>query len=274
MGLPGIRAGRVIGRAPGCDRRGVEAGPACAPREEEPGPAGSPDPALDRPPTDRRAPTIHLRARGEPLMTWLIGQISPSGPSFGATAVLQSLAWPATAVLIAAMFRNEVRQVLERLVRLKYHDFEAQFRRDLNRSEDLSAQAGPRRLLDLPPGSRRVLHELSGAPAAAPRPTAGASGGDPRGVIESAWADLVATADRATGSTGDDPARPLADRGLLPGPALLLLDRLRAMRERLDVEPDWTPAADDAVRFAALAATVVARLGGAGASPRIIEDVS
>ncbi len=135
-----------------------EARHACARRGEDPVP------------TDRPARPVSSRAKGGTLVTWLIRQFIPT-TAFGWTSMLvEALAWPVSGVVIAAMFRAEVRLVLERLVRLKYRNFEAQFHRDLAQAEDLADQtdqAAPKRLLDLPSESRRVLHELDGP---SPRP--------------------------------------------------------------------------------------------------------
>src|SRR4051812_49381459 len=88
-------------------------------------------------PTDRPARPVSSRAKGGTLVTWLIRQFFPTTPFGWARMLVEALAWPTAGVVIAAMFRAEVRLVLERVVRLKYRSFEAQFHRDLARAEDL-----------------------------------------------------------------------------------------------------------------------------------------
>jgi hypothetical protein len=172
--------------------------------------------------------------------------------------LVQSLAWPVAAVAIAALFRAEVRLVLERIVRLKYRDFEAQFRRDLAESEGLADTAGPKRLLDLPGESRRVLPEFD-SPIADHR--IGSPG--PRVLVESAWSSLSDAADRAAGTAGIDPLPALAGHGHLSGRDLLLFDRIRRLRTQVVEATEWEPSPDDAARYAALAGALADRLGRA-----------
>ncbi len=84
-----------------------------------------------------------LFAKGCVPVTWLLRQILPVSPLAWATMLVQSLAWPAASVIIAAMLRSEVRLIVERLVRLKYRDFEAQFLHELGEAEGLAESAGP-----------------------------------------------------------------------------------------------------------------------------------
>jgi hypothetical protein len=187
-------------------------------------------------------------------VAWLIRQFFPDTAFGWASMLVQALAWPASAVVIAALFRAEVRLVLERMVRLKFRDFEAQFHRELQQTEELAEGAAPKRLLDLPDESRRVIREVDLAPTR-PSPTA------PRALIESAWSELSAAADRAAGTVGVDPAPALAARGALCGLDLVLFDRLRWLHAEVARAVDWRPTPDVAARFAGLARSLAGRLG-------------
>ncbi len=188
-------------------------------------------------------------------MSWLLRQILPISPLAWATMLVQSLAWPAASVVIAAMLRSEVRLIIERLVRLKYRDFEAQFLHDLGEAEGLAEPAGSQRLLDLPSESKRVLHELeAGAATTQPRKP------NPRAVIDVAWAELSAAANRAAGTADGEVVRALAGRGELPAVGLLAFDRLRRLHSRFAAEDDWQPSRAIAERFAAVARPLAARI--------------
>jgi hypothetical protein len=196
-----------------------------------------------------------LFAKGRTIVTWFFRQILPASPLAWATMFVQSLAWPAASVIIAAMLRSEVRLIVERLVRLKYRDFEAQFLHELGEAEGLADSHGPKRLLDLPSESKRVLHELeAGVPAPWPRKPG------PRAVIDAAWAELSAAADRTAGTVGAEVVRTLANRGDLTGVGLLAFDRLRRLHARFAGEAEWQPSPETAERFAAVARPLAARL--------------
>ena len=169
-------------------------------------------------------------------MNWFLSQFLPTTPFGWASMLIQAITWPATTILIAAMFRSEVRQLLERLVHLKVRDVEARFERALRETEDLA-----------PPTieSKRVFHELHGAPAPAPR--------SPRAAISDAWVMLSARVDRLAGTSGAETTKALAEQGLLSGPTLLLFERLRQLHEQVAREDRWEPTADGAARYSRLA---------------------
>ena len=88
---------------------------------------------------------VRLLARrdGTPV-TWLSNQLLSAAQANLVASMIQAFAWPCASVIIVAMLRAEIRLALGRVVHLKYHDFEAQFRRDLQRTEDLAkAGSGP-----------------------------------------------------------------------------------------------------------------------------------
>jgi hypothetical protein len=172
---------------------------------------------------------------------------------------IQAFTWPAAVIVIAAMFRGEVRQLLERLVRLKVLDIEAQFARDLRESEDLATGTvvSPHREFGTSVEPRRVIHELDG-PA---RPISRSSPRPPRDVIEEGWDALALSADRAAGTAGGDPSRTLIERGVLDAPSVLLFERLRQIHQLVAREDQWEPGADAAVRYADLARALAARIG-------------
>ena len=171
-------------------------------------------------------------------------------------AMTQALAWPSALVIIALLFRGQIRLVMERLVHLKYQDFELQFRHELELSEELAEMPVHTRLLDLPDHLRRVMHELN-VPQVSVL-------GTPRGRVEEAWSYVRQAADRAVGTTGIDPAPALAERGILSGAGLLLFERLRRLHAQVVRTPRWEPTSAAADRFVRLAGTLVPPLALAG----------
>jgi hypothetical protein len=169
---------------------------------------------------------------------------------------IQSLAWPAVAILIATMFRAEMGKVMERLVQLKFHDFEARFRRDLQESEGLNVATPQPRLIDLPSDARRVFHEADGPPVVALKAVAG----PPRTVIADSWSEVTKAAERAAGVVGANAINLLVERGVLAGPSLQLFERLRQLQTQVGLHTKWSPAPADADRFAELASPLLAQL--------------
>jgi hypothetical protein len=198
-------------------------------------------------------------------VSWLLRQILPTTPFEWASMLVRALAWPATSLVIVALLRAEVRLVLERMIRLRYRGFEAHFRHELGEVERLEDPPSPRRLLDLPSESRRVLHELGTA-----TPSAQAAYSGPRATIDAAWAELAAAANRAAGPVGVDPAPAVAVRGMLSGAGLLAFERLRQLHRRLADAPGWEPPPAIAEQYAALARPLAARL----AQPPALGDAS
>jgi hypothetical protein len=189
-------------------------------------------------------------------VSWFLQLFPPAGTFGWVSVALQTLAWPAAVVLIAAMFRTEVRLVMERLVRLKFHDFEAQFRRELKESEKLAIPPATRRLIDLPSDSRRIFHEVE-VPDATHRQS---DRRRPREVIADLWSEVTEAAGRAAGSGANDQVSSLVERGVLAGPSLLLFSRLRRLEALVGSQTDWEPETSDADRFAELARPLTALL--------------
>ena len=56
--------------------------------------------------------------------------------------VVSSLAWPTAAIVLAAVFRSEVRKIIQRLAHLKYKDFELDFDKVRQQAGALHIDAG------------------------------------------------------------------------------------------------------------------------------------
>jgi len=206
-------------------------------------------------------------------MNWLVGQILPANFFGWASMLLQAVTWPAALIVISVMFRADVRQLLDRLVRLKIKDVEAQFQRELRESEDLASQViEPRRLLGAHGESVRMIHELDGlvVPVSIPIaiPVLASSRRTPLASIEESWAELAFAADRAAGTTGTgiDPVRTLVEKGILGGSTLLLFERLRQLRMQVAQQAGWEPSADAAKRYADLARKLATKIEKEGFS--------
>ena len=56
--------------------------------------------------------------------------------------LIDAIAWPVCIIIIALLFRKQLRSALGQLEHLKYKDFEAKFRRQLDEIESKAREAG------------------------------------------------------------------------------------------------------------------------------------
>ena len=211
--------------------------------------------------------------------------------------MFSALAWPAATVVMAILFRNEIRASLGRLGQVKYRDLEVTFRDDLRHAEALAqaipAIAGP----TITPLLGRVNLEanpvggeddLGGVILADPQSSGGLAdpaatqardaldrlaARSPRDAVLEAWSEIGQALVKSATRLGDrrapaptraeDAARFLADRGWLPAPMARLVEKLRALRDRA-LADHRAPTTDEALRYLDLALPVAAKIARLG----------
>ncbi len=170
--------------------------------------------------------------------------------------LVKSLSWPAVIAGLGVLFRAEIRQSLARMSSLRFRNFEVSFGEALKAAGDLAAAAGP-----------AVLKEINRMPVLAAelarlRRLAGVS---PRAAILEAWHEVEsvgAEAARVEGLT-EATLQGMVDRGVLPGPARALAERLRGLRDRVAAEGiaiDGHLSSEQARKFAELAQALIGQL--------------
>ena len=197
-------------------------------------------------------------------------------------SLLGAVAWPLSMLVIALLFRQEVKQALGRVGQFRYRDLEVTFRADLHQAETLarSIPESPSKspiLLEIDPGEAKTLGghligDLSSSDASFEDREAleKLAARSPRKAIEEAWnvagRALVRAAqaldDRRTKglSHPDAAVRFLVDRGWLAGPEAFLVGLLRALKDRAARADEPPPSTDEARRYVDLALGVASRI--------------
>ena len=170
--------------------------------------------------------------------------------------LVKSLLWPVVFAGLAILFRAEIRQNLARMSSFRFRSFEVSFGEALKAAGDLAAAAGP-----------AVMKEINRMPVLAAelarlRRLAGVS---PRAAILEAWHEVEhvgAEAARVEGLT-EATLQGMVDRGILPGPARALAERLRGLRDRVAAEGvaiDAHLSSEQARKFAEMAQALIGQL--------------
>jgi hypothetical protein len=188
------------------------------------------------------------------------------------------LAWPFTFLVVAILFRRELKRALERLAQVRYGEFEASFEKKLRRAEvDLRADAPA-----LAPRPKAVPHakvlKESDRGSVSARLTATEIEAfyrlailDPTAAVRSAWQRLesvlrdlgraIGLGDRALAIPWHELALMLHERGLLPAAVPAGLDQLHALLASADdVDGEGLLSVDQARRYLDLALPLVTEL--------------
>ena len=195
----------------------------------------------------------------------------------GFVSMINALAWPIATIGLALLFRVEVKSAIARIGHLKYRELEVSFGGELKQAEALARSA--------PAPGRMVLEVEPGSPAPTvcgePRPVSPVQGElqrlasrSPRAAVLEAWSAVGQALVKAAAKLGDrrapaplraeDACRYLIDRGWLTGPDAQLVERVRALRDKVAHAEDVTPTADEARRFVDLALPLVGRIEALG----------
>ncbi|MCE9636435.1 MAG: hypothetical protein K8T90_12085 [Planctomycetes bacterium] len=198
----------------------------------------------------------------------------------GFVQLVQALAWPVAACVMAIVLRAEIRAVLARLAQLKVGSVEANFSKDLDK---LEAQAAAESLpTTVPPTTPAPTttpptttpdDEISREDNAGER-IARLAAISPRAAVTEAWLDVErATMEAANAAgipvpgriAGERVVEQLASRGLVAPRLVGLYRELRSMRNKAAHAAEIDIGADDAVRYANLATVIAASVRAAGA---------
>lgn len=170
----------------------------------------------------------------------------------------KALAWPLTIYFVALIFRRELRQIMRRLNRVKYGDWEAYFERELERAEESASGLVILDNHDLaatkPADYHRIMSLVEISPDAA---------------IMEAWKEIELSLAKAVQAAGIDikhkfsgvpEVSELVRRGLLPKDMLLLYSNLKHLRNRAAHAPSFELDRSAAVRYIELASKLVAKV--------------
>lgn len=203
---------------------------------------------LTRSPSDKCTLATE-RKRGE-FLSWLSQQYTWHTLFTTIVQLVHSMIWPMTIVILASLFRTELREISTRLARLKFRDFEADFREELIKAEGLP---GPKESA-APSAPKKTVYEMdiqNRNRNAAPSPEGILS---PREMIRRAWSNL----DRS--SAAHQGSHALVDAGAINSAGVVQIERLRALARMVERNPDWIPCRGDAERYAQLASRLASRL--------------
>lgn len=165
--------------------------------------------------------------------------------------LVSALAWPITTIVVALLFRHELRQLAGRVSQLKYKDVEATFEKQLVEVEAEAAR------IPSPP-EPELLEGPTAAAAEGLRRIAEIS---PRAAVLEAWTMIETAAMQSGLATGSAMPRVTArsimtflrESGRLSEESLQLIEDLRRLRNRAAHLPDVAITVDEAERYLALA---------------------
>jgi hypothetical protein len=167
--------------------------------------------------------------------------------------LVSALAWPLTVIIVALMFRQEIRKVASRLSTLSYGDMKAEFEKDLNKLE--------REVKELPikESATKVEHKKSDAETLdSYERLSRIAEISPRAAIMEAWRDIEVTTKQVTDAYGISTdghiagvraIRELVRQHLLPESVVKVYEQMRGLRARAAHAPDFTITADEAKRY-------------------------
>jgi hypothetical protein len=169
-------------------------------------------------------------------------------------AIVKALAWPVAAIVIAVLFRKQLRALLERIRKGKIGPAEFEFEQEV-----------------------KELVEQTPAPLQLPTPTAAPTvslaTNNPRAAILEAWLRVESSAHRLSYYSGSTPPstsrnttnilRSLGKTGLLSSDDIALFNDLRGLRNQAVHDVDFRPSPDSAIQYVQLADGLQDRLNRA-----------
>lgn len=176
--------------------------------------------------------------------------------------LIEALAWPAAAVWLGYMFRDEVRQLLARLSHLKYKDVEAKFEKELTYAEaatDKVVKAVPRELSEEPRDRTEEAYlQLSRILETSPR-----------AAIMEAWIQIETTLAKLAGvskdrmmslSHGKTLLNSLVNENKLPQDSIDAFQLLRKIRNEAAHLPDFAISQSEAERYIDMAVKIASAI--------------
>ena len=172
-------------------------------------------------------------------------------------AIVKALAWPVAAIVIACLFRKQLRALIERIRKGKIGPAEFEFEQEV-----------------------KGLVEQAPAPLQLPTPTAtptvALATNNPRAAILEAWLRVESSAHRLSYYSGVTPPsvprntinilRSLSSSGLLSSEDVALFNELRGLRNQAVHDTDFSPSLDSAIQYIQLADGLQDRLNRAASA--------
>jgi len=175
------------------------------------------------------------------------------------SSVIGSIAWPVTAIIAFLLLKKHIRVLFPFIDRLKYKDFEVEFKKSIEELTEQSRAALPATEIDeldaMPRNRLYGLAEIS-----------------PRSAILEAWllvesaaADAIQSRDPGMTNklVGFSPLRlgdQLNRREIINGNQLMIYNRLRELRNRAVHAGDVTFQLDEVLEYIALATSLAAQI--------------
>jgi len=167
--------------------------------------------------------------------------------------LISAIAWPFTVIIIAFMFRQEIRKTANRLSTFSYGDMKAEFEKDLNKLE--------RDVKELPikePPTKAGLLENDSDTLNSYERLNRIADISPRAAIMEAWRDIEVTTKQVTDAygistdgqiAGVKAIRELVHQHLLPESVVVVYEQMRRLRSRAAHSADFTITTDEAKRY-------------------------
>ncbi len=167
--------------------------------------------------------------------------------------LISAIAWPFTVIIIAFMFRQEIRKTANRLSALSYGDMKAEFEKDLNKLE--------RDVKELPVKESSIKVEKQEADSEtldSYERLSRIADISPRAAIMEAWRDIEVTTKQVTDAYGISSQGQIAgvkainervQKHLLPQSVISVYEQMRRLRSRAAHSADFAISADEAKRY-------------------------
>ncbi len=161
---------------------------------------------------------------------------------------IEVLAWPVIVLIVAALFRQPIIELIPAVRRLRYKEFEVEFGRELLETQQRAAVTGPERA-QFPPTGMETLARLRRVAAVAPSAA----------VLE-AWREVEAAAADAASNYGLTATGGswelffgLRNQKVLDSTQVETLEALRKLRNKVAHARDGEVTEDQALRYAEIA---------------------
>jgi len=166
---------------------------------------------------------------------------------------ISAIAWPFTVIIIAFMFRQEIRKTANRLSTFSYGEMKAEFQKDLNKLEkdvkELPVKESTAKLEKSEPDSETLdsYERLSRIADISPR-----------AAIMEAWRDIEVTTKQVTDAyaistdgqiAGVKAIRELVRQHLLPESVISVYEQMRRLRSQAAHSADFAITTDEAKRY-------------------------
>ncbi|HEL3222829.1 hypothetical protein [Stenotrophomonas sp. PSU-St7] len=163
--------------------------------------------------------------------------------------LLRAIAWPVAAIVIAFLYRRQIRDLLSRMKKGKIGPAEFEFEKNVR---ELAEELPPAALVDQVPPVDVALASIN-----------------PRAAILEAWIKLEAVMNRLADSRNIDSrrgrsslyhAKLLRKSGVITDEEMTMFNDLRFLRGQAAHDEDFSPSIDSTIQYIKLAETLISRL--------------